>query len=1379
MADDQQQVGQQAFDNSRPKEWLLWLSRFERFRHASGLDKQSQEKQINTLLYAMRPEAESIVRCRDITDDQLKDFDTVKNDWTQQNAYASDMNTKKQQCVLQALAEVLQEEDMEIGFLGSLDDGQGQPWVTHISLCGRSAEFKINMGADLTVIPECLYHDLHAAPPLEKTNKVLQGSSRTPLDVRGRLSATLMTGTKHLDELSPRILRFRMRLMRFHFSISHVPGKSLAKADLLSRAPVHAIQAPESPVEEQLVEGFVHSVISSLPITEKRLMNLKQAQQADELLRQVAHYCQEDDSIYLVMCDYFSQFIEVAKLQSTTSSAVVECMKSWFARNGVPLTVVTDNGPQFSSDTFHLFSRAWNFTHVTSSPLYPQSNSPADRAVQTVKQLFKKSSDPYLAYRSTPLAGGYSPSKLLQRRRLRIPVPAHPSLLQPGWPDLSAFKGQDQQSKLKQKAHFDTRHRAKLLPALSSVAGKPVGILQPNWPQIFSGETVTLRCEIHESGDTAWEYEWNTTSRVSPPDQAEYEIIAYLADRGDYRCRGKLRNDRHTSTEWSAAFTLNVLSQRPKPTLIPGRSFIPVGGSVTLTCSVSGSSEWKYFWYRDIRDTPPLTAEGGLPYSNGTLIISEEGRYWCRGGRGDPVYFTQYSDFARIGKTADNIPIVTRQPNWSQIFSEETVILRCEIHGGRDTEWEYEWRPPNSNFKPSNQHEYRISDVTSYHNGDYMCRGINTNNQHFSTKWSDAFQLSVSSDTPKAVLRADHTVIPVGGSVKLSCSVEGSSGWKYFWYRDNKDSKPLTTGDGLLYSYGAVNVTEVGMYWCRGERGDPVYYTQYSDPVSMNKTVPERAEVIRQPRWSQIFRGETVTLRCQISGGGTGWEYDWRPDSILTPPNQLEYRISNITSYHNGEYKCRGINTNNQHLSTEWSDAFNLSQSYKPKPLLRMSPSWSSPGASVTLNCTVQQSYEGWRFYWFKAVPNQSDGSYTSQLLFGTNSGTAESSLTIHALPHMEGFMCRAGRGDPVYFTEYSQTTFLWSGDRSSSASVTVSSKSTQHFTNESVSLICEGNSTEWRVRSNAEEGHGSQCSSWGRLTTGSTCTINRLATSDSGVYWCESGSGEYSNTVNITVHNSDVILLSPVHPVREGDSLTLVCKHRTSHCLSKVDFYRDNKLIHKGTNDDTAGMVIPALSVLDEGFYKCKCNGTDSPQSWMAVRLSRPQKQQSGFHSFLMWLAVGLVVAVLSMTMTLLLSSCNNSKGPNSDRHIQTEGTFQSLTTERTTNQNQDPEDVTSSLIELRKVDETEAARTGSLYYSAAKSGSLYYSAGKTGSLYYSAGKTGSLCYSAARTGSLYYSAAKSGSLYYSAGSALAFSFNTLLVNSAPATLDTASDCS
>ena len=47
-----------------------------------------------------------------------------------------------------------------------------------------------------------------------------------------------LLSSKGLDELPPLIQRFRMRLFRFQFQISHVPGKDLITADALSRQPL-------------------------------------------------------------------------------------------------------------------------------------------------------------------------------------------------------------------------------------------------------------------------------------------------------------------------------------------------------------------------------------------------------------------------------------------------------------------------------------------------------------------------------------------------------------------------------------------------------------------------------------------------------------------------------------------------------------------------------------------------------------------------------------------------------------------------------------------------------------------------------------------------------------------------------------------------------------------------------------------------------------------------------------------------------------------------------------------------------------------------------------------------------------------------------------
>ena len=97
--------------------------------------------------------------------------------------------------------------------------------------------------------------------------------------------------------------------------------------------------------------------------------------------------------------------------------------------------VVSNNGPQYSSEAYAAFARQFRFEHVTSSPHYPQSNGEAEWAVQTVKNLLKKEGDSYLAllsYRSTPLNVSLA---LLMSRNLQTNVPMTKESIKPAAPD--------------------------------------------------------------------------------------------------------------------------------------------------------------------------------------------------------------------------------------------------------------------------------------------------------------------------------------------------------------------------------------------------------------------------------------------------------------------------------------------------------------------------------------------------------------------------------------------------------------------------------------------------------------------------------------------------------------------------------------------------------------------------------------------------------------------------------------------------------------------------------------------------------------------------------------------------------------------------------
>ena len=99
-----------------------------------------------------------------------------------------------------------------------------------------------------------------------------------------------LLSTKHLNSLPPRVLRFRLRMDRFDFSITHIPGKLLCTANTLSRSPV-VKTGPNSVAFEKEIESFIEAVIATFPATKKCLQVYLDAQQKDPICSTLMKYC--------------------------------------------------------------------------------------------------------------------------------------------------------------------------------------------------------------------------------------------------------------------------------------------------------------------------------------------------------------------------------------------------------------------------------------------------------------------------------------------------------------------------------------------------------------------------------------------------------------------------------------------------------------------------------------------------------------------------------------------------------------------------------------------------------------------------------------------------------------------------------------------------------------------------------------------------------------------------------------------------------------------------------------------------------------------------------------------------------------------------------
>ena len=146
---------------------------------------------------------------------------------------------------------------------------------------------------------------------------------------------------------------------------------------------------------------------------------------------------------YPCTVDYFSGYFEVDRLdKKKDAKQVIKKLKRHFASHGIPMQLVSDNGPPYNSKEFADFAHEYEFEPRKSSPTYPQSNGRAENAVKTAKQLLKKAlksgNDFYLAlldWRNTPTEGlDSSPAQRLLGRRTRTSLPTTTKLLQPSAP---------------------------------------------------------------------------------------------------------------------------------------------------------------------------------------------------------------------------------------------------------------------------------------------------------------------------------------------------------------------------------------------------------------------------------------------------------------------------------------------------------------------------------------------------------------------------------------------------------------------------------------------------------------------------------------------------------------------------------------------------------------------------------------------------------------------------------------------------------------------------------------------------------------------------------------------------------------------------------
>uniref|UniRef100_A0A9J7Y4Y5 Ig-like domain-containing protein n=1 Tax=Cyprinus carpio carpio TaxID=630221 RepID=A0A9J7Y4Y5_CYPCA len=424
-------------------------------------------------------------------------------------------------------------------------------------------------------------------------------------------------------------------------------------------------------------------------------------------------------------------------------------------------------------------------------------------------------------------------------------------------------------------------------------------------------------------------------------------------DAGRYSCA------LHGHSYISPAAHLSVTYPPSSVSVSISPSVIVEGDSVTLSCSSDPNPPAEISWFKG-----GTFVGSGRMYSISKISSDHSEEYKCKSIN---EHGEKYSDAVTLNVMYPPRSVsVSISP--SVIVEGDSVTLSCSSDSN----------PPALNFSwfkggmfVGSGRIYSISKISSDHSGEYKCRSINEHGQ----KDSAAVTLNVMYPPRSVSVSISPSVIVEGDSVTLNCSSDSNPpALNFSWFKGG-----MFVGSGRIYRISKISSDHSEEYKCRSinEHGQ-----KDSAAVTLNVMYPPRNVSVSINGSGEIVEGHSVTMICSSDSNPPALNFSWFKGGTFVGSGRI-YSISNISSDHSGEYKCRSINKHGE----KYSDAVALNVMYPPKNI-SVSINGSGvivEGDSVTLICSSDSNPPALNFSWFKE--NQSSAVGSGQSFSALQSG--------------------------------------------------------------------------------------------------------------------------------------------------------------------------------------------------------------------------------------------------------------------------------------------------------------------------------------------------------------------------------------------------------
>ncbi|KAM6929339.1 basement membrane-specific heparan sulfate proteoglycan core protein [Lycodopsis pacificus] len=646
---------------------------------------------------------------------------------------------------------------------------------------------------------------------------------------------------------------------------------------------------------------------------------------------------------------------------------------------------------------------------------------------------------------------------------------------------------------------------------------------------------------------------------------------------------------------FTACAAQDPYNEPPVPSLHLQSEWLDVFPSekVELNCSVTGSSNWNFTWYRNaqqLQESDPnvsLSPEGSkLTITAATQTYS--GIYSCKAHHTTKSVTTESSNSVKLTVSANKPkPTLTRSANFDKMFPGESVTFRCKVDVA--SEWVYLWYHKGTDeIAAHNNNTYTIASIDHPNSGQYHCKA-KRGKDPFYTEESDTTVLQVS-DPPKPSLELLSSWPDVfeNETVEFRCKVH-STDWTFTWYRNQKDLKEELKeelNEGVYMEEDSfLNVTVVtqayeGGYACKAHLKSRRVSSGFSNTVivTLHENVP-KPTMNKVPGFNPMYVGETVNLKCNVDVS-SGWMYQWYKDEIAlgatNETNSIHLALSD-----QGKYRCKA--TRGEIISTDFSEEIQQDVLEIPIPSLKLNTSWVHvfPTESVKLSCGMDGS-PNWIYTWYKHGQEVQADNVVS-----VDSNGATLFIRSASAKHEGQYNCKGHLNDRSVRSIFSSVLTLNVYDEKPRVTLTQEPKYRVMFPGESVSFSCHINvSSGWEYLWLKDDGLLAE--------TVKNHTIKSVARTDTGSYQCQAKRGsdtvfssDRSQAVSLEVKGNKPKPLLTQEPdvgkVYTGESVSFQCRVELSSGW-RYHWYKDGTQLP----NNSSSFKIHDANLSNGGTYKC-----------------------------------------------------------------------------------------------------------------------------------------------------------------------------------------------